>query len=123
MHGPINIKSPNNTSKWQMGLNSAFKGLIYFCQTKFPLDQAYSCVLEIGTIFNALSRTANRQNTMYSSQNNHNTTGLTIQIKIIQFSAERTVATVTINLKEKLVKIVDPDLQNQGFVFGQLCFG
>jgi hypothetical protein len=27
MHGPINVKSPNNTSKWQMGFNSAFKGL------------------------------------------------------------------------------------------------
>jgi hypothetical protein len=27
MHGSINVKSPNNTSKWQMGLNSAFKGL------------------------------------------------------------------------------------------------
>jgi hypothetical protein len=27
MHGPINIKSPNNTSKWQMGLNLAFKEL------------------------------------------------------------------------------------------------
>jgi hypothetical protein len=27
MHGPINIKSPNNTSKWKMGFNSAFKGL------------------------------------------------------------------------------------------------
>jgi hypothetical protein len=27
MHGPINVKSPNNASKWQMGLNSAFKGL------------------------------------------------------------------------------------------------
>jgi hypothetical protein len=30
MHGPINVKSPNNTSKWQMGFNSAFKGLINF---------------------------------------------------------------------------------------------
>jgi hypothetical protein len=30
MHGPINVKSPNNTSKWQMGFNSAFKGLIQF---------------------------------------------------------------------------------------------
>jgi hypothetical protein len=30
MHGPINVKSPNNTSKWQMGFNSAFKGLIVF---------------------------------------------------------------------------------------------
>jgi hypothetical protein len=29
MHGPINVKSPNNTSTWQMGFNSAFKGLIY----------------------------------------------------------------------------------------------
>jgi hypothetical protein len=28
MHEPINVKSPNNTSKWQMGFNSAFKGLI-----------------------------------------------------------------------------------------------
>jgi hypothetical protein len=27
MHGPINVKSPNNTSKWQMGFNSALKGL------------------------------------------------------------------------------------------------
>jgi hypothetical protein len=26
MHGPINVKSPNNTSKRQMGFNSAFKG-------------------------------------------------------------------------------------------------
>jgi hypothetical protein len=28
MHVPINVKSPNNNSKWQMGFNSAFKGLI-----------------------------------------------------------------------------------------------
>jgi hypothetical protein len=28
MHGPIHVKSPNNTSKWQMGFNSPFKGLI-----------------------------------------------------------------------------------------------
>ena len=28
MHVPINVKSPNNISKWQMGFNSAFKGLI-----------------------------------------------------------------------------------------------
>jgi hypothetical protein len=27
MHGPINVKSPNNISIWQMGFNSAFKGL------------------------------------------------------------------------------------------------
>jgi hypothetical protein len=29
MHGPINVKSPNNTSKWQMGFNSAFKQLLF----------------------------------------------------------------------------------------------
>jgi hypothetical protein len=28
MHGPINVKSPNNISKWQMGFNSVFKGLM-----------------------------------------------------------------------------------------------
>jgi hypothetical protein len=28
MHGPINVKAPNNTSKWQMGFNSTFKGLM-----------------------------------------------------------------------------------------------
>jgi hypothetical protein len=27
MHGPMNVKS-NNISKWQMGFNSAFTGLI-----------------------------------------------------------------------------------------------
>jgi hypothetical protein len=27
MHGPINVKFPNNTNKWQMEFNSAFKGL------------------------------------------------------------------------------------------------
>jgi hypothetical protein len=28
MHGAINVKSPNNTNKWQMGFDSAFKGLM-----------------------------------------------------------------------------------------------
>jgi hypothetical protein len=28
MHLPINVKSPNNISKWHMEFNSAFKGLI-----------------------------------------------------------------------------------------------
>jgi ribonuclease HII len=27
MPGPMKVKSPNNTSKWQMGFNPAFKGL------------------------------------------------------------------------------------------------
>jgi hypothetical protein len=36
MHGPMNVKSPNNTSKWQMGFNSAFKGLIISSCLLFP---------------------------------------------------------------------------------------
>jgi hypothetical protein len=28
MYVTINVKSPNNIGKWQMGFNSAFKGLI-----------------------------------------------------------------------------------------------
>ena len=31
MHGPMKVKSPNNISKWQMGFNSAVKGLIDNC--------------------------------------------------------------------------------------------
>jgi hypothetical protein len=30
MHGPINVKSPNNITKGQMGFNSAFKELTDF---------------------------------------------------------------------------------------------
>ena len=33
MHVPINVKSPNNISEWQMGFNSAFKGLITVLNT------------------------------------------------------------------------------------------
>jgi hypothetical protein len=32
MHGLINVKSPNNISKWQMGFNAAFKGLIHVAE-------------------------------------------------------------------------------------------
>jgi hypothetical protein len=28
MRGPINVKSPNDITNWQMRFNSAFKGLI-----------------------------------------------------------------------------------------------
>jgi hypothetical protein len=34
MHGPINVKSANNTSKWQMGFNSAFKGLMFISKKR-----------------------------------------------------------------------------------------
>jgi hypothetical protein len=35
VHLPINVKSPNNISKWQMGFNSAFKGLKLSLNTSF----------------------------------------------------------------------------------------
>jgi len=34
MHVAINVKSPNNISEWQMGFNSAFKGLM--CTVLLP---------------------------------------------------------------------------------------
>jgi hypothetical protein len=37
MHLPINVKSPNNISKWHMGFNSAFKGLTLL-NSKFTLE-------------------------------------------------------------------------------------
>jgi hypothetical protein len=37
MHVLINVKSPNNISKWQMGFNSAFKGLINQDLNKTPV--------------------------------------------------------------------------------------
>ena len=42
MHGPINVKSPNSISKWQMGFNSAFKGLmtnfLIYCTERYKLQ-------------------------------------------------------------------------------------
>ena len=40
IHEAINVKSPINTSKWQMGFNSAFNGLI--CKY-IPLAEEGSC--------------------------------------------------------------------------------
>jgi hypothetical protein len=42
MHGPINVKSPNNISKWQMGFNSAFKGLINFISADEGVMNVYA---------------------------------------------------------------------------------
>jgi hypothetical protein len=42
MHGLINVKSPNNNSKWQMGFNSAFKELSNIPEEMNPwLDDTY----------------------------------------------------------------------------------
>jgi hypothetical protein len=38
MHLPINVKSPNNISKWHMGISSAFKGLILYLYIKLFLQ-------------------------------------------------------------------------------------
>jgi hypothetical protein len=35
MHLPINVKSPNNISKWQVGFNSSFKGLMIIIGSEF----------------------------------------------------------------------------------------
>jgi hypothetical protein len=48
MHEPINVKSPNNTNKWQMGFNSVFEGL----STGLVGLQSYSgCLGEEGILF------------------------------------------------------------------------
>jgi hypothetical protein len=42
MHVPINVKSPNNISKWQIGFNSAFKGLnLHITITKPTVKYGY----------------------------------------------------------------------------------
>jgi hypothetical protein len=43
MHGPINVKSPNNIAKWQMRFNSAFKGLTG--RSKSYVPQFFSALL------------------------------------------------------------------------------
>jgi hypothetical protein len=43
MHGPINVKSPNNISEWQMEFNSAFEGLkLKLKQSHYRPGQALS---------------------------------------------------------------------------------
>jgi hypothetical protein len=41
----INVKSPNNTSKWQMGFNSAFKGL-RISGAILPLPLTHFCLAQ-----------------------------------------------------------------------------
>jgi hypothetical protein len=47
MHLPINVKSPNNISKWQMGFNLAFKGLKPFYSNKVQKLKFYGSGLQI----------------------------------------------------------------------------
>ena len=39
MHGPINVKSPNNISEWQMGFNSTYKGLSHISISHITEDR------------------------------------------------------------------------------------
>jgi hypothetical protein len=49
MHGPINFKSPNNISKWQMRFNSAFKGLIQSTLSYTILLRSYILSLAVSS--------------------------------------------------------------------------
>jgi len=49
MHGPINVKSPNNISKWQMGFNSTFKGLSTTVFVKWDSADKQSTLLQAGS--------------------------------------------------------------------------
>jgi hypothetical protein len=59
MHVPINVKSPNNTSKWQMEFNSAFKGLscvwrtLSYLKPCIPLSGASCSTVGWGTALHA----------------------------------------------------------------------
>jgi hypothetical protein len=50
MHGPINGKFRNNTSKWQMGFNSAFKGLILVLLIIAAIQGIYSNIPKINRV-------------------------------------------------------------------------
>jgi hypothetical protein len=58
MHVLINVKSPNNISKWQMGFNAAFKGLsntptgLYFVSKYSPLPYYHTDRLERHFFYN-----------------------------------------------------------------------
>jgi hypothetical protein len=45
MHGPINVKSHNNITNWQMRFNSAFKGLINSMLSSFVPDKFRNRIL------------------------------------------------------------------------------
>jgi hypothetical protein len=49
MHLPINVKSPNNISKWQMEFNSSFKGLKVIFPHQFT--SLFQCFIFQGTYF------------------------------------------------------------------------
>jgi hypothetical protein len=63
MHGSINVKSPNNTSKWQMGLNSAFKGL------RISLDIGYLPLISVRILVWLMAEAKSRNDTSNKGRN------------------------------------------------------
>jgi hypothetical protein len=49
MNGPMNVKFPNNTRKWQMEFNSAFKGLMFLvpCISRVSYRDAAEVVRDV----------------------------------------------------------------------------
>jgi hypothetical protein len=68
MHGPINVKSPNNTSKLQMGFNLAFKWLTMAisCASPFLVSPARHGEAQ------DMSGTCNNQNKTKQNKTNKN---------------------------------------------------
>jgi hypothetical protein len=58
MHLPINVKSPNNISKWQMEFNSAFKGLM--CGESF-VPKKWTCHVPSPTTCTAATAAAKKE--------------------------------------------------------------
>jgi hypothetical protein len=65
MHLPINFKSPNNISKWQMGFNSAFKGLIYVNNQQDGTVEDNLLFLDCSTCFERYFRSSTGASKLY----------------------------------------------------------
>jgi hypothetical protein len=64
MHRPINVKFPNNISKWQMGFNSVFKGL-----TKLQMGVYYSEIKIFNNLPHAIKDLANEITLFWNALN------------------------------------------------------
>ena len=86
MHVPINVKSPNNISEWQMGFNSAFKGLTYLsrlsgCPKSSQRDAPSSGISLFGTKSNQqVLNLANWRTRLLEQMQKSESTGLEIGV-------------------------------------------
>jgi hypothetical protein len=61
MYVPINVKSPNNTSKWQMGFNLAFKGLMRETQVQITCSiETANCTTDFQFVITILTSVPTR---------------------------------------------------------------